>query len=105
MVNMADPTVVCFGNEWSKGDLRDVFRNLQMHSKDVNHPLLARFIAEATRALRLEIADLPSEVQLQIPPFDSVIQWPEMTPFREGPLCGAVEGVLLIVAQVGAYIG
>ncbi len=102
---MADPLVIFFGNEWSKGDLQDVFRTLQKHSKDANHPLLARFIVAATRALRLEVADLPSEIQLQIPPFDSVIQWPAMTPFREGPLCGAVEGVLLVVAQIGAYIG
>lgn len=102
---MAGFEVIFFGNELPKGDVQDVFRKLHDHSKDASHPLLASFIAEATRTLREEVGQLPSETRQLIPPFDSVLAWADMTQLRESPLCGAVEGVLLVVAQIGAYIG
>lgn len=85
--------------------MQDQFRNLHNHAKGKNHPLLSLFISEATRAVRDEIHTLPTELKALIPPFDNIFTWANCTDLREGLLCGAVDGVLLIVAQLATYIG
>jgi monodictyphenone polyketide synthase len=97
--------VVYFSNEFPKGDLQDLFRRLHNHSKDKTHPILAQFINEATWAVKEEVRQLPTELKRLIPPFETVLSWVENTELREGLICGAIDGVLLIVAQLAAYIG
>lgn len=102
---MAASNIIFFGNELPKGDMRATFRGLHNRSKDASHPLLARFIVETTRALREEVSSLTWEAKQHVPPFDTAFAWAEMPLLREGPLNGAVEGALLIMSQIGAYIG
>ncbi|KXT14292.1 hypothetical protein AC579_8422 [Pseudocercospora musae] len=96
---------VYFSNEFPKDDLQDIYRGLHKHSKDRNFPLLARFLNEATSAVKDEVSRLPTELKRLIPPFQTLLSWVENKELREGLLCGAIDGVLLIVAQVASYIG
>lgn len=95
---------IYFSNEFPKEDLQDLFRRLHNHSKDTHHPLLARFIHEATLAVKDEVRRLPTELKQLIPPFETLFSWVENTELREGLICGAVDGVLLIVVQLATYI-
>ena len=94
-----------FSNEFPKDDLQDIFRHLHNHSKGNDHAILAQFLSEATLAVKQEIRQLPTELKQLIPPFTTVLSWVENTELREGLLCGAVDGVLLIVVQIATYIG
>ncbi|KXS96182.1 hypothetical protein AC578_2670 [Pseudocercospora eumusae] len=96
---------VYFSNEFPKDDLQDIYRGLHKHSKDKDFPLLARFLNEATSAAKDEVSRLPTELKRLIPPFQTLLSWAENKELREGLLCGAIDGVLLIVAQVASYIG
>jgi len=96
--------IVYFSNEFPKENLQDVFRQLHKESKSSNHYLLARFISEATRAVKKEIEQLPSSLKHIIPPFESLSAWSEQKELREGELCGAIDGVLLILLQISVYI-
>lgn len=96
--------VICFSNEFPKEDLQDVFRLLHNRSKDRRHPLLARFISEATQAVKDEVTQLPHGLKQLIPPFETLFTWSENTELREGSLCGAVDGVLLVLVQICLYI-
>lgn len=98
-------SLVYFNNDFPSGDLYDQLRHLRNHAKDNSHPVLSRFIAEATRVVKEEIQSLPAELKTLIPPFDSILIWAENVELREGLICGAVEGVLLVVLQLAAYIG
>ncbi|KAF2272823.1 putative polyketide synthase [Westerdykella ornata] len=97
--------LVYFGNEFPREDLQDVFRRLHNYSKDRHYPVLARFIHEATWAIKDEVRRLPNELKQLFPPFDTVLAWAENSELREGLICGAVDGVLLIVVQLATYIG
>ncbi|ROT34557.1 putative polyketide synthase [Sodiomyces alkalinus F11] len=94
-----------FNNDFPSGSVQDQLRHLHNHSKDNNHPVLARFIAEATRVIKEEIQCLPTELKTLILPFNNVFSWAENENLREGLVCGAVEGVLLVTLQLAAYIG
>ena len=97
--------LVYFSNEYPKEDLQDLFRRLHNHSRDKHHPLLAQFLNEATSAVKDEIRRLPTELKQLIPPFETLLSWAENTELRQGLICGAVDGVLLIVVQLATYIG
>jgi monodictyphenone polyketide synthase len=97
--------ILYFSNEFPKEDLQHLFRCLHNHSKDRGHVLLAQFIREATLAVRDEIRNLSTDLKQSIPPFDNILSWAENAELREGQLCGAIDGVLLIVAQLAMYIG
>jgi monodictyphenone polyketide synthase len=97
--------LIYFGNEFPKDDLEDLFRRIHNHSKDNNHFILTQFINEATLAIKDEIRRLPTEMKQSIPPFDTILRWAEPNELRNGLMCGAVDGVLLVVAQLAAYIG
>lgn len=97
--------VVYFSNDFPKEDLQDVFRRLHNHSKDKNFPILAQFIYEATWAIKDEVRQLPNELKQLIPPFSTLLAWAENSQLREGLICGAVDGVLLVVIQLATYIG
>jgi monodictyphenone polyketide synthase len=96
--------VICFNNEFPKEDLQDIFRLLHNRSKDRRHPLLAQFICEATLAVKDEANQLPHGLKQLIPPFETLFTWSENTELREGLLCGAVDGVLLVLVQISLYI-
>lgn len=96
--------VIHFSNEFPKEDLLDVYRHLHNQSKDRRHRLLAEFIDEATRAIKEETQQLPSKLKQKIPPFETLFTWAEDPELRGGVLCGAVEGVLLVLAQISLYI-
>lgn len=97
--------LVYFSNEFPKDDLQDLFRRLHNHSKDKHHPILAQFINEATWAVKDEVQRLPTELKQMFPPFETISNWAENTELREGLICGAVDGVLLVVVQLATYIG
>jgi hypothetical protein len=97
--------LVYFSNEFSRDDLQGVFRRLHNHSKDSGYPILADFISKATSAIKDEVRQLPTELKHLIPPFETIFSWVENTELREGLICGAVDGVLLIVVQLATYIG
>ena len=97
--------LVYFSNEFPRDDLQDLFRRLHNPSKDKHHPSLAQFINETTWAVKDEVRRLPTELKQLIPPFENVLSWAENTELREGLICGAVDGVLLVVVQLATYIG
>lgn len=96
--------VVYFSNEFPKEDLQQVFRLLHIKSKSDNHHILAKFNDDATKAIKREVQKLPSSLRQLIPPFQTLSSWAERKDLREGHLCGAVDGVLLILAQISLYI-
>lgn len=96
--------VVYFSNEFPKEDLGDIFRQLHLRSKDSGHHVLARFIEEASKAVKNEVQKLPLNLRQLIPHFETVSAWSENKELREGLLCGAVDGALLVFAQLSLYI-
>lgn len=97
--------LVYFSNEFPHDDLQHVFRRLHQHSKDRRHPILARFLDEATLALRDEVRQLNTVLKASIPPFESILNFADFAELRKGPLCGSVDGILLCVVELGTLIG
>ncbi|KAL4794482.1 hypothetical protein BDV19DRAFT_188572 [Aspergillus venezuelensis] len=94
-----------FSNEFPKDDLQGLFRRLYNHSKDKRYPILARFIDEATLAVRDEVRQLPTSVKALVPAFESVLNLADYPELRKGPLGGSMDGVLLCVLEVATLIG
>jgi hypothetical protein len=97
--------VLYFSNESPSDDMRDLMRRLYLHSKDKRHPLLAKFIHEATEAVREEVRNLPNTLRLLVSPFDNVFDLAHHSELHTGPLGGAVTGMLLCVLQLANVIG
>ncbi|KAF7162464.1 hypothetical protein CNMCM5623_007755 [Aspergillus felis] len=97
--------LIYFTNEFPQDDLQTVFRKLHNHSKDRRHPTLARFLEEATLAIREEVRRLPTTLRALIPPFESILNFAEFTDLRKGQLCGSIDGILLCVLELGTLIG
>ena len=97
--------VIYFSNEFPFDDLQNLCHELHQHSKDRRHPILARFLEEATLAIREEIRQLPALLKALIPPFENILDVLQFTDLRKGPLCGSVDGVLLCVVELGVFIG
>ncbi|KAL4776690.1 hypothetical protein BDW60DRAFT_213360 [Aspergillus nidulans var. acristatus] len=94
-----------FSNEFPKDDLQGLFRRLYNHSKDRRYPILARFIHEATLAVREEVRQLPTAVKALVPAFETVLNLADYPELRKGPLGGSLEGVLLCVLEIATLIG
>lgn len=94
-----------FGNDFPIDDLRQLFRRLLRHSKDRRFRTLAAFIHEATLVVKEEVCELPHKLKDHVPHFDTVLTLPEHGHFRETGLGPAMEGVFLIVLQLGMLIG
>lgn len=94
-----------FSNEFPHDDLHELLRRLHVHSKDRRHPILARFIEEATIAIREEIRHLPTALKALIPPFETIFNFADHSELRKGPLCGSIDGVLLCAVELGTFIG
>ena len=97
--------LVYFSNEFPRDDLKDLFRHLHVHSKDTRYPTLARFINQATLAIHEEVRLLPVTLKTLVPPFETIFSLADHSALRNGPLGGAVEGMLLCVVQLAAIIG
>ncbi|KAH0344598.1 putative polyketide synthase, partial [Aureobasidium melanogenum] len=72
--------LVYSSNDFPKDDLQTLFRHLRNQSKTRQHTILAHFLATATSSA--DDAEL-----------------------RKSSLCGAVNGVLLVILHLSAYIG
>lgn len=97
--------VAYFSNEFPGDDLRELFRHLHVHSKDKRHPILAKFIHEATEALHEEVRLLPNTLRTLVPSFETIFNLADHDGLRTGPLGGAVDGMLLCVLQLATLIG
>lgn len=90
-----------FSNEFPNDDLKELFRRLQRNSKDKRFRFLALFLDEVNAVVREELLKLPQSLQALLPPFQSVLS---LADFRNGPLGGAIESVLLCVLEIGMFI-
>lgn len=95
---------VYFSNEFPHDDLQDLYRRFHTHSKDRGHPVLARFLDEATVTIRDEIRKLPAALQGLIPPFETILDFADHPELRKGHLSGSVEGILLCVVELATLI-
>ena len=94
-----------FSNEFPHDDLQEHLRRLHTRSKGRRHAILARFLDEATLAIRDEVRRLPTELRSLIPPFETVLNLADHAELRRGPLCGSIDGVLLCVVELATFIG
>ncbi|KAL4995984.1 hypothetical protein BDV10DRAFT_202678 [Aspergillus recurvatus] len=94
-----------FSNEFPPDSLSSICRRLHVRSKDRRYQILARFLQDATLAIREEVRQLPPALKGLIPPFDSVLTFVEHPDLRRGPLGGSIDGVLLCAVQLGTFIG
>ena len=97
--------LVYFSNEFPRDDLQDLFRKIHQHSKDRRHPILARFLEEATLAIRDEVRQLPTALRALIPPFETILDFSDFANLRKGQLCGSIDGILLCTVELGTFIG
>ncbi|KAK9425979.1 putative Non-reducing polyketide synthase 8 [Seiridium unicorne] len=102
--NFSNMKLLYFSNEFPHDDLAGLARNLTILSKQRRHAHLARFLDNATGAVRGEVRLLPSSLRTEVPPFDSVFDFIEHTNLQKGELGASVDGVLLIVVQLGTLI-
>nr|A0A411PQP9.1 RecName: Full=Atrochrysone carboxylic acid synthase Agnpks1; Short=ACAS; AltName: Full=Agnestins biosynthesis cluster protein pks1; AltName: Full=Non-reducing polyketide synthase Agnpks1 [Paecilomyces divaricatus]QBG38888.1 nr-PKS [Paecilomyces divaricatus] len=96
--------LIYFSNEFPPDDLHTLFRELHNHSKDRRHPILARFLEEATLAVREEVRRLPAHLRALIPPFESIWNFADFADLRKGQLCGSIDGILLCSVELGTLI-
>lgn len=97
--------IVHFHNEFPYDDLATMYREMLAHSKDRGHPVLARFLDEATQAIREEMRLLPVALRAIVPPFESILDFVDFKDLLKGPLAASVEAILLIVVELGIFIG
>ncbi|KAK6068450.1 beta-ketoacyl synthase domain-containing protein [Seiridium cupressi] len=102
--NISNMKLLYFSNEFPHDDLAGLARNLTISSKQRRHAHLAQFLDNATGAVRGEVRLLPSSLRTEVPPFDSVFDFIEHTNLRKGELGASVDGVLLVVLQLGTLI-
>lgn len=94
-----------FSNEFPHDDLKTLLRRLLAHSKDKRYTTLARFIHEATLAVRDEVRQLPAALRALVPHIDSVFDLADDAKLRSGPLGGSIDGLLLCALQLATLIG
>lgn len=96
--------LVYFSNEFPHDDLQNLIRELHQHSKNRQHPILARFLEEATLAIREEVRQLPTTLKALIPPFETILNFSDFADLRKGQLCGSIDGILLCTVEVATLI-
>lgn len=102
--NTVTTKLVFFGNEFPTDDLKSLVRGLFLHSKDRRFRQLATFLEESTQVLRKEVAKLPASLKKLVPHFDTILPLIDVD-FRQGPLGAAMESALLVVLELGMFIG
>jgi monodictyphenone polyketide synthase len=103
--NNVNMKLLYFSNEFPHDDLHNLSRRLLQHSKTRQHPILARFLEEATRAVREEVRELPAHLKPLIPPFETILNFVDFGELRKSRLCGAIDGIILCAVELGAFIG
>ena len=103
--NPAKMKLVYFSNDFPRDDLQDLFRKIRQHSKDRRHPILARFLEEATMAIHDEVRQLPTALRALIPPFETILDFSDLADLRKSQLCGSIDGILLCTIELGTFIG
>nr|ALP31871.1 polyketide synthase 29 [Diaporthe helianthi] len=91
-------------NEFPHDDLASLTRHLHLFSKQRRYPVLARFLDEATEAIRAEVRLLPTSLRSIVPPFSVILDFVDHADLRKGPLAASIDGVLLIAVQLGTLI-
>ncbi|KAK1965638.1 beta-ketoacyl synthase domain-containing protein [Colletotrichum sublineola] len=94
-----------FGNEFPSDHIGNLFRVLLRSSTHLKCTQLAHFIDLCNHVLKDEISKLPKRWRDDVPCFDNVLHLIDDDKFRKGPLGGAVEGMFLIIFQIGMLIG
>lgn len=102
--NTVTTKLIFFGNEFPTDDLKSLFRGLFLHSKDRRFRQLATFLEESTQVLQKEVAKLPASLKKMVPHFDTILPLIDVD-FRQGPLGAAMESALLVVLELGMFIG
>lgn len=97
--------LVYFSNEFPNDDLRELYRRIQVHSKDKRHLILAAFLDETTSAIKEEVQKLPRSLKDLVPAFESILNFADYASLRQGPLGGSVEGLLLCVLEIATFVG
>ncbi|KAA8646590.1 hypothetical protein EYZ11_006290 [Aspergillus tanneri] len=97
--------LVYFSNEFPPDGLPSLVRQLNLSSKDRRYHILARFLEDATLAIRDEVRQLPPALKILVPPFESILTFVEYPDLRTGPLGASIDGVLLCAVELGAFIG
>lgn len=97
--------LIYFSNEFPNDDLHELLCRVHIHSKDRRHTILARFIDEATFAIREELRWLPNALKALVPPFRTILNFVDYPELRNGPLSGSIDGVLLCVVELATLIG
>ncbi|KAE8552289.1 hypothetical protein EYB25_006183 [Talaromyces marneffei] len=97
--------LIYFSNEFPRDDLHTLFREIQAHSKHRRHPILARFLEEATLAVLEEVRLLPNTLRKLIPPFETILNFADFADLRKGQLCGSVDGIILCTVELSILIG
>lgn len=97
--------LIFFSHEFPPDDLQDLFRRLQRFSKDRRFRLLSLFLDESTLVVQEEARRLPQHLRDLLPPFQTVLSLVDSGDFRKGPLGGALESAMLVVLELGMFIG
>ncbi|KAJ5769696.1 Type I Polyketide synthases (Type I PKS) [Penicillium odoratum] len=97
--------LVYFSNEFPPDALPNLVRQIHLHSKDRRHHILARFLEDATLAIRDEVRQLPPGLRSLVPSFESVLNFVEYPDLRTGPLGASIDGVLLCATELATFIG
>jgi len=97
--------LILFSNELLGDDLAEVLGRLHFHSKDKKHAYLSEFLQHATIAFRDEVGKLSDVNKSQVPYLESIHELCNHDDLRTGNISGAIEGVILVVLQIGLLIG
>lgn len=104
-VNDFVDTLVFCGNDFPNDDLRTLFAALQQRARDAKFRILATFLSECTNVAKEEIAKLPDDIRKDLPPVQTISDLASYyASHRVGPLAAGLEGILLVVVQVGMLI-
>jgi monodictyphenone polyketide synthase len=102
--SLSNVEIIYYGNELPSGELQRLLRILHADSKSRCHPFLAEFISNATLTVKEEISYLATQRRRTISPFESLSTWVESENMHDGPLGGAVDGVMLTFVQIAMFI-
>ena len=94
-----------FSNELPGDDINALFRRLHFRSKERRHTCLAQFLRLATFAFRDEVKKLSHVDKTQIPHIESIVELRNHAHLRKGKFAGAIEGVMLVILELGCFIG
>lgn len=105
LINSRELKLGFFSNEFPHDDRKTLLRRLLAHIKDKQYPNLARFIHEATLAIREEVRQLPAPLRELFPHFDCIFDLADDAKLIGGPFGSSIDEVLLCAVQLATFIG